>query len=177
MTISAKLWEQVRQRAGFACEYCGVTETDAGGLLTIDHFQPRACGGTDVLSNLLYCCTRCNLYKAAYWPARPDEPVLCNPCQEPMGRHLLTLADGTLYPITAPGAFTLRRLRLNRPQLVAYRLRKQSQIEEQRLLARYREVVQLLERLHQQQAALLEEHRVLLDEQRAVFRLLLKEEE
>lgn len=65
----------------------------------------------------------------------------------------------------------------NRPQLVAYRLRKQSQIEEQRLLARYREVVQLLERLHQQQAALPEEHRTLLDEQRAVFRLLLKEEE
>ncbi len=32
--------ELVRQRAHFACEFCGVTETDVGGELTIDHFQP-----------------------------------------------------------------------------------------------------------------------------------------
>lgn len=30
MTLSVELVEQVRQRAGFACEYCGVTETDVG---------------------------------------------------------------------------------------------------------------------------------------------------
>jgi len=38
MTITADIREQVRQRANFACEFCGVTETDTGGHLTVDHF-------------------------------------------------------------------------------------------------------------------------------------------
>jgi hypothetical protein len=177
MTLPAELWEQVRRRADFACEYCGVTETDVGGLLTVDHFQPRAAGGADAPSNLLYCCHRCNLYKADYWPPRPTDPVLWNPRQEAVGTHLLLLADGALYPITATGAFTLRRLRLNRPPLAAHRLRRQSSAEELRLLERYREVVTLLEQLHRQQAALMEEHRALLEEQRAVLRVLLKNAE
>jgi hypothetical protein len=31
MTIKATAREQVRQRANFACEFCGISETDAGG--------------------------------------------------------------------------------------------------------------------------------------------------
>jgi beta-xylosidase-like protein/HNH endonuclease len=76
VSISADTRRQVRERAGFACEYCGVSETDAGGELTIDHFQPRTCGGTDDTENLLYCCHRCNEYKAGYWPERPDDTHL-----------------------------------------------------------------------------------------------------
>ena len=104
----------VRTRANFACEYCGVTEIDTGGELTIDHFQPKGKGGADHLDNLLYCCVRCNQYKADYWPNRPDDLMLWNPRQEPMATHLLLLADGHLYPITPVGEFTLKRLRLNR---------------------------------------------------------------
>jgi len=33
MTVSNTLLDQIRQRARFACEYCGVTETDTGGVL------------------------------------------------------------------------------------------------------------------------------------------------
>ena len=44
MTLSEAIREQVRSRAAFACEYCGVTEADAGGLLTLDHFQPTSQG-------------------------------------------------------------------------------------------------------------------------------------
>jgi hypothetical protein len=145
-----------------------------GGQLTVDHFHPRSRGGTDDPSNLLYCCHRCNLYKADYWPTRPADPVLWNPRREPIRTHLLLLADGTLYPITATGMFTLRRLRLNRPQLTANRLRRHTRAEELRLLARYREVVAVLEQLHRQQAALLEEHHALLDAQRALLRALLE---
>jgi hypothetical protein len=36
--ISEKLKEQVRERANFACEYCGVSETDSAGELSIDHY-------------------------------------------------------------------------------------------------------------------------------------------
>ena len=67
MSLSEAIREQVRQRAAFACEFCGVTEADTGGQLTIDHFQPATQGGTDTLDNLLYCCACCNQYKADYW--------------------------------------------------------------------------------------------------------------
>lgn len=45
--ISAELREQVRQRANFAYEFCGVSETDVGAKLTIDHFQPQSREGSD----------------------------------------------------------------------------------------------------------------------------------
>jgi hypothetical protein len=175
MTIPAQLGEHVRQRANFACEYCGVTETDAGGLLTVDHFHPQTRGGTDDPANLLYCCYRCNLYKANYWPEQPSDPVLWNPRSDPREAHLRPLADGTLFPITTTGEFTIKRLRLNRPQLVAYRLRCQSQTEKQRLITRYQELLGLLEQLHRQQARMWEEQRVLLEEQRDLLKLLLSD--
>src|SRR5262245_34847151 len=60
MALPATIVAEVRQRAKSACEYCGVSEADSGGQLTIDHYQPTAHGGSDDLSNLLYCCYRCN---------------------------------------------------------------------------------------------------------------------
>ena len=175
MTIAAEVLELVRQRAGCACEYCGVSETDAGGQLTIDHFQPQAHEGSDDPDNLLYCCFRCNLYKVDYWPAGPDDPLLWNPRREPFATHFVALADGTLYPITPTGEFTLRRLRLNRPPLVGHRRRRQAQAEELRLLKRYDELLDLLERLHQQQITLLEEHHTLLEEHRTLLALMRKD--
>jgi hypothetical protein len=174
MTLTTDIREHVRERAGFACEFCGVTETDTGGQLTIDHFQPKAKGGDDSLDNLLYCCPRCNQYKLDYWPTRPEEPALWNPRHKPAAQHFLELDDGTLHPLTPIGAFTLRRLRLNRPPLVAYRLRRRQQAEETRLLTRYRDLIQLLEHLNAQLSVLMEEQRELLEEQRALLRLLLR---
>ena len=78
MTITVDIREQVRQRANFACEFCGVTEIDTGGQLTIDHFQPRTQQGSDNLENLVYCCIRCNQYKLDYWPTHANDPVLLN---------------------------------------------------------------------------------------------------
>lgn len=173
MTIADETRQQVRRRANFACEFCGVTETDAGGELTIDHFRPKTRGGTDSLDNLIYCCTRCNQYKLDYWPTSANDPSLWNPRREPASVHFLELDDGTLQPLTTTGAFTLRRLRLNRPPLVAYRLRKRQQVEETRLLIRYRDLVRLLEQLNNQLAVLMEEQRQLLEEQRELLRLLL----
>lgn len=175
MSISADTRRLVRDRAHFACEFCTVTETDTGGELTIDHFHPKARGGTDDSENLLYCCMRCNLYKADYWPLHTDEFPLWNPRQEAMAVHLLILTDGSLYPTTPVGEFTIARLRLNRPPLVAYRLGKLKRQEIEQRLIRYREVTRTLEQLYGQQAALLEENRALLEEQRRVLRLLLRE--
>lgn len=53
MSLTASIREQVRQRAQCACEFCGVNEIDVGGMLTIDHFQPRTKAGSDTLENLV----------------------------------------------------------------------------------------------------------------------------
>lgn len=121
MTIPAAVRLFVRQRANFACEYCGVTETAVGGELTIDHFQPSAHGGDDDPENLMYCCQRFNGYKADYWPVAPVTPRLWNPRQEPSTAHMFPLSNGVVYPLTEVGSFTIKRLRLNRPPLVAHR--------------------------------------------------------
>ena len=162
----------IRARAGQACEYCGVTETDCGGPLTIDHHCPQSHGGPDVVDNLVYCCWRCNLHKAAYWPSRPTDPVLWNPRDGARERHLLLLADGRLHARTATGEFTLARLRLNRPALVAHRARRIAEAAEKGVLERYHDLLILLEQMQQRHAALLEDHRALLREQRDLIRLL-----
>lgn len=117
MAVEPHIREQVRRRANFACEFCGISETDTGAELTIDHFCPSSKGGDDSLDNLLYSCMRCNQYKLDYWPAHPDEPTLWNPRLEPASAHFVELDDGTLHPLTETGVFTLRCLRLNRPPL------------------------------------------------------------
>ncbi len=174
MSIPKEIRELVRQRANFACEFCGVTETDTGGELTIDHFQPTTKGGDDNPDNLIYCCSRCNLYKLAYFPASPNDPALWNPRKEPFSKHFIELENGTIHALTLEGKFTLGRLRLNRPPLVAYRLRNLRQRENLRLLDRYRELVDLLSQLNVQLAELTEEQKRLLEEQQRLLKLLLK---
>jgi hypothetical protein len=177
MSVTAEIREQVRTRAGFACEYCGVTETDSAGELTVDHFYPQVLGGADTLENLIYCCPRCNQHKGDYWPQQADSLALWNPRQEPCETHFVELADGTLYPVTPTGSFTIARLRLNRAPLVAYRIQRRQRAEEARLLARHRDLIAALEQVSNQHAALLEERRALLAEQRRVLLFLLQRPE
>lgn len=58
--------QEVRQRYQRCCGYCGVTETEGGGELTVDHFRPVSAGGDDREENLVYACFRCNLYKGDF---------------------------------------------------------------------------------------------------------------
>lgn len=173
MSVSREIREFVRQRAGCACEFCGVSETDKGGELTLDHYQPQTKGGTDERDNLLYCCARCNLYKHDYFPATPTGSMLWNPRIEPVLTHFLELEDGSLSPLTPTGVFTLDRLRLNRPPLVAHRLFKRKNNEEAHLLNRYRELLALLEQVNTQLGAVTEEQHSLLEEQKRLLRLLM----
>src|SRR5262249_35070624 len=133
---------------------------------------PQSHGGADGVDNLVYCCSRCNLYKAAYWPSRPTDPVLWNPRVGAREQDLLLLADGRLHAQTPTGEFTLARLRLNRAALIAHRARRVSESAEQAILERYRDLLILLEQTQQRHAALLEDHRALLQEQRELIRLL-----
>jgi hypothetical protein len=176
MSLPVAIRHLVRERAGFACEYCGVTEGDVGGELTIDHYHPRSLGGSDHPDNLLYSCPRCNGYKADYFSTHIEDPRLWNPRREPFAEHFLVLGNGFLQPRTDVGRFTLQRLRLNRPQLIASRLRRREREEQERLLEYYRDLVVILERLYQQQGALLAEQHALLEEYRSLLALLLESE-
>lgn len=174
MTVPDALRDQVRQRAGFACEYCGLRETDVGGQLTVDHFQPRSKGGSDEFSNLIYCCIWYNQRKLAYWPQREIDPQLWNPRESSAIEHFLLLEDGKLHPITEVGVFALQRLHLNRPALIAYRLRQRHLAEQDALLTYYRDLVLLQTQLVAQLTLVVQEQKTLLTEQQVYLDLLLR---
>jgi HNH endonuclease len=173
MSLTASIREQVRQRAQCACEFCGVTEIDVGGMLTIDHFQPRTKAGSDTLENLVYACIACNQYKQDYWPRTEIAPILWNPRQESASQHFVEQEDGQLTALTPTGVFTIKRLRLNRSQLIAARQRRQQQLQVERLLRRYQELTILQSQINIQLTDLAIEQQMLLKDQQKWLRILL----
>jgi HNH endonuclease len=173
MSLAASIREQVRRRAQYACEFCGIAEIDAGGMLTIDHFQPRAKAGSDGLENLSYVCIACNQYKQDYWPRTETAPTLWHPRQESASQHFVEQEDGQLTALTPTGIFTIKRLRLNRSQLIAARQRRQQQSQVERLLQRYQELTTVQTQINIQLTNLAMEQQVLLKEQRKWLRMLL----
>lgn len=111
--------EIVRQAFGYRCAYCGVHENEVGSELEMDHFHPRATGGTDDLDNLVYCCPACNRIKGDFWPLQPTAQRLLHPLRDVLAEHFREESDGRLIALTETGAFHIGRLRLNRAPLVA----------------------------------------------------------
>jgi 5-methylcytosine-specific restriction endonuclease McrA len=72
----------LRQLYNFRCGYCGVSETDVGAALTLDHFQPVSRGGEDTFTNWVYCCFACNTAKGDYWVACCTAPRLASPTRQ-----------------------------------------------------------------------------------------------
>ena len=119
----------VRVRYNHCCGYCGISETDAGGELTVDHYDPVSAGGDDRDDNLVYACFRCNLYKSDLLPenaSRPPEQRLLHPLRDTLSDHLREdRQTGRLEALTITGAFHIASLRLNRAELIANRKRRQ----------------------------------------------------
>ena len=65
--IPAKLRKAVFERDQYACFFCGKTKEE-GADLTLDHFIPRALGGTNEFSNLFTVCRSCNSRKGKTGP-------------------------------------------------------------------------------------------------------------
>jgi hypothetical protein len=136
--------EALRARYQFRCGYCGTDEVDAGGELTVDHFQPRSRDGPDTPENWVYACIVCNDFKGDFWHPDSDQRVL-HPLRDDLAEHFHEAEHGRLVPLTETGRFHIERLQLNRTQLVLRRQRRQQ--------------IQLL---HQQLAHLEEENALLL---------------
>lgn len=121
--MKESLRQSIRVRDDYCCSYCGVSETDAGSELTIDHIEPRYHGGDDNPENLVYCCHPCNEFKGNYWHTVLDLRLL-NPLIDNTTAHFREQDDGMLLPLTDRGTSHLRVLHLNRPELIAHRVRK-----------------------------------------------------
>ena len=172
MRVSAADRRFVRERAGSVCEYCGVTETEVGAELTIDHYQPPGYGGSDLPDNLAYACHRCNEHKGDYWPRHPGNLPLWNPRQDVREEHFILLMDGILLALTPIGTWTIQRLRLNRAPLVQNRLVRQASVARDRQLHQYQDALRLLSELLIQTETLATEQAQLLEEYRRILRVL-----
>ena len=108
MSISQTVRQSVRERANFSCEYCGISETDSGGELTTDHFQPQSKDGSDQAENLVYCCFRCNTFKGDYWADEPSKTPLFNPRSNNYDEHFWLADSGKLLALTEVGEFSIK---------------------------------------------------------------------
>ena len=157
----AKLRQTIRRAYDFACGYCGVREEDAGSELELDHFQPRSLGGGEKVENMVYCCTTCNRIKGDFWAVSTDEKRILHPQRDNLDLHLRQDSDGLLTGLTETGKFHLKRLRLNRPPLVALRrarianslLReelKQVQVAQKSLIEHLQAIDEKIERIYEE---------------------------
>jgi len=172
MSVPDATFDLVRTRADYACEYCGVTESDTRGLLNIDHYRPTSHDGDDDPANLVYACFRCNLYEADFWPEESDARPIWNPHHEPASEHLFELDDGRILALTEIGRETVRRLRLNRAPLVDARMRKRRSSARNALISRLAEVTASLARTQRDRADLAFEESALLEEQQRILEAL-----
>jgi HNH endonuclease len=117
MVIPKALYEIVRQRAQFRCEYCH-PELLSSAPLSIDHIQPQSFGGTDEADNLALACRRCNERRYNFTvgidPETKSKSPLFNPRQQKWSDHFVWSADGLqIIGITPSGRATCNRLDLN----------------------------------------------------------------
>ena len=131
----------------------------------MDHFRPRSSGGGDDLTNLVYACFRCNLFKSDFYPQleldfAPEQRIL-HPLRDDIGRHyLLRENSGWLVPITETGRFHIAVLQLNRPELVAYRLRTREERAKAELLKQLTRERDLQNQIIEYLAAIVAEYEV-----------------
>ncbi|NJK51771.1 MAG: HNH endonuclease [Leptolyngbyaceae cyanobacterium SU_3_3] len=118
MVIPKLLYETVRQRAQFRCEYCHYPELLSSAPLTIDHIQPQSLGGSDELDNLALACRRCNERRYNFTTGiDPETKVdfpLFNPRQQQWSEHFIWSVDALkIIGKTPYGRATCNRLDLN----------------------------------------------------------------
>jgi hypothetical protein len=118
MGIPKFLYEQVRQRAQFRCEYCHYPELLSSAPRSIDHIQPQSLGGSDELDNLGLACRRCNERRYNFTtgidPESKLKTPLFNPRQQQWSDHFIWSVDALkIMGKTPTGRATCDRLDLN----------------------------------------------------------------
>lgn len=122
--MSPRLRAQIRQRAGFRCEYCHFPEEVAELRFQVDHVLAEKHGGRTDPENLSWACFRCNSHKGPNL-AGMDERTrkvtrLFNPRQDVWTEHF-RWSGPKLLGKTAVGRVTVAVLCINRMDAVLLR--------------------------------------------------------
>lgn len=123
--MDLRLRQEVRERAGFRCEYCWIHEDqDRFFTFPIDHVIAKQHGGQETLDNLCLSCFRCNAHKGPNLTSVDPQTGLTNPLFHPRrdtwGDHFHW--DGPLLVGDTPtGRATVRCLAINHPDAVVLR--------------------------------------------------------
>jgi hypothetical protein len=123
--MDAKTREFIRQRAGYACEYCRIPQA-ATPLISfhIEHVTAKQHGGTDNPDDLALACDRCNAYKGPNLTTIDQETgdivALYHPRRDKWAEHF-TLRGYVIVGLTAVGRATVRLLNMNSPRRVELR--------------------------------------------------------
>jgi HNH endonuclease len=118
MVIPKFLFQAIRQRANFRCEYCHYPEILSSAPLSVEHLKPQSLGGDNNLDNLALACRRCNERRYNFTtgidPQTETEILLFNPRQQSWAEHFMWSADSLrIIGQTDIGRATCKRLDLN----------------------------------------------------------------
>jgi len=121
--LPGKPRQQVRQRAGGRCEYCGKSELFSPYAHHVDHILPvKKHGGSDELVNLAWACFDCNTNKSGSISGY-DEGLLIplfNPRTQVWQDHFDW--NGAILVGTTPvGRVTIRVMGINDPDRIETR--------------------------------------------------------
>lgn len=142
----------LRRDFRYRCAYCTIHEAENQGHdnFEVEHFRPESAFPALRASyrNLYYACRICNRRKGDAWPSPEQESDgrrFVDPCDEDPDEHWVEQANGELAPRTPPGDYTIRRIHLNRPQLVS--LRRCRRQADERLLRELSQLQGALEKI------------------------------
>jgi len=114
--------DKLIQEYGARCAYCGC-EITARELISIDSYLPfRTHPEHDEYENYVLACRSCNAIKADKEPIDEEGNILIlHPYQETYWKEIKVDDSGVAHGETEAGRSTVEIMRLNRPELVAYR--------------------------------------------------------
>jgi hypothetical protein len=100
-------------------------------IFEVEHFMPRSKFEEKLCdyANLYYACRGCNSHKAETWPSEELATRgfrFVDPCEEdPYAVHLQEAFGGIVDALTNSGRYTSDHIRLNRPDVKDWRLRRE----------------------------------------------------
>jgi hypothetical protein len=125
--ISQKNKDFIRQLAYRCCEYCQSQEAYSTQNFSMEHIIPSHLGGSNEIDNLALCCQGCNNHKftkvGLFDKVMNEFIPFFHPRQDIWTEHFNWSEDFMLIiPLTKKGEVTLEVLKMNRQQVVNWRM-------------------------------------------------------
>ncbi len=128
--------EQLRRKAGYRCDYCGVAEgafmlggVEGWGVFMVEHFLQEASSGLiDDVQYGLYICRLCNLARGVVSSDDSGRKIIHRRMQD-YSSHLYLDDRGILKARSSAGRFSISALKLNDPRKVKLRLEELKAVE------------------------------------------------